>query len=131
MIFKNEQESAKLLVAKIKEEFPDISYLLTYIDQDSSVFANTIGKASYLPDTLSQIPATVSHLIITDRGNTRASEYVEFVDQLRKQHPQLFLIIAIPVIPQSEEKILQENCNSLLTLFIEPYFFSIDQFYQH
>lgn len=138
MIFQNPTESAKLLAQKIIEEEIDLSKsLLVYIDPDDKQYCQIIAnelktKLNFLPnlllDTKYQILNT-KYLIILDSGNTRGSEYNEFTDQIRKNFPTLEIVLAIPVIAQSEEETLKSNCDELLTLFVEPYFFSLDQFY--
>lgn len=138
MIFQNPAESAKLLAQKIIEEGIDLQKsTLTYIDPDDQKYCEIITselktKLNFLPDlvlsTKYQIQDT-KYLIITDSGNTRGTEYIEFTDKIRKLFPTIQIILVIPVIPESEEKILKQNCDQLLTLFVEPYFFSINQFY--
>jgi predicted phosphoribosyltransferase len=138
MIFQNPIESAKLLAQKIIEEGIDIrKSLLVYIDPEDQKYCQIIAdelkqKLIFLPnlliDTQYQILDT-KYLIIADSGNTRGVEYNEFTDKIRKEFPTLEIILAIPVIAQSEEEILKSNCDQLLTLGIEPLFFSINQFY--
>lgn len=138
MIFQNLSESAKLLAQKIIEEGIDIQKsILTYIDPDDQKYCEIIAyelktKLNFLPDLILNTKHQISnakYLIIADSGNTRATEYIEFTDKIRKLFPTIKIILSIPVIPESEEKILKENCDQLLTLFVEPYFFSINQFY--
>lgn len=138
MIFQNLTESAKLLAQKIIEEGIDIQKSIpVYIDPDDQKYCEIIAyelktKLNFLPDLILNTKHQISnakYLIIADSGNTRATEYIEFTDKIRKLFPTIKIILSIPVIPESEEKILKENCDQLLTLFVEPYFFSINQFY--
>lgn len=138
MIFQNPTESAKLLAQKIIEEGIDLSKsLLVYIDTEDQKYCQIIAdelkiKLNFLPDLILNtqylIPNT-KNIIIVDSGNTRGVEYNEFTDKIRSEFPTVDIVLAIPVIPESEEKILKQNCDELLTLYIEPYFFSINQFY--
>lgn len=132
MIFKDKQESATLLAQKIKEELGDnlSSSLFAYIDPDDKNYCELITnqlnqKLIFLPDIL---PDT-KYLLILDSGNTHGQEYNEFTDRIRKNYPETQIFLAIPVIPQSEENILKASCDGLITLHIDPLFFSIDQFY--
>lgn len=126
MIFKNYSETATLLAQKIKDEFND-NFSLTFINPESEEFANKIG--SILNTNLNEL-INPQNLIIIDNGLTPSVEYNEFTDQIRKKHPTTNLIIAIPIIPESEKEILSENCDTLLYLHSDPYFFSVDQFYE-
>lgn len=133
MIFKNYSESALALADKIKaENLTD--YTLTYINPDAKAYcqllANNLNRnLLFLPNTIHCIPDT-KYLLIVDDGSTSSQEYNEFTDLVRKNYPQISISIAIPIIPQSEENQLKTNCDSLITLCIEPLFFSINQFYQ-
>lgn len=137
MIFQNPTESAKLLAQKIIEEGIDIQKsLLVYIDPEDKKYCQIIAdelktNLYFLPDLFQnkdQLTNT-KNIIILDSGNTRGVEYNEFTDKLRKDFPTLEIILAIPIIAQSEEEILKSNCDQLLTLGVEPLFFSINQFY--
>lgn len=136
MIFKNQQESANLLAQKIKEEVGNDlkNYLFTYIDLEDKNYCELITQElnqelKYLPDLLSKT-LNIKNLIILDSGNTNGQEYNEFTDQIRKKYPEIKIIIAVPVIPESEEKLLQSNCDSLIYLHADPLFFSTHQFYE-
>lgn len=131
-------ESAKLLAKRIMEEGIDIQKsTFVYIDPDDQNYCEIIAselkiKLNFFPNIIlntKQLIPDIKNIIITDSGNTRATEYIEFTDKIRKLFPTTKIILAIPVIPESEEKLLKENCDQLLTLFVEPYFFSINQFY--
>jgi predicted phosphoribosyltransferase len=126
MIFKNYSESATLLAQKIKDNF-DSNFSLTFISQESAVFAKKVSEILNTTLTDSIHP---QNLIIIDNGSTLAIEYNEFTDRIRKTHPQTNIIIAIPIIPESEKSILSQNCDTLLYLHSDPYFFSLDQFYE-
>lgn len=126
-IFKNYSDSAQRLTDKIAEE-GIATPIFTYINPEAKGFCQLISPGStYFFDLRLSGPTT---LVFLDDGSTRASEFVEYTDQIRQKHPQIQIIIAIPVIPQSEEEIFKANCDCLLTLHIEPLFFSINQFYQ-
>jgi predicted phosphoribosyltransferase len=127
MIFKNYSESATLLAQKIKENF-DSNFSLTFISQESATFAKKISEILNTTLTDSIHP---KNLIIIDNGSTLAVEYNEFTDTIRKTHPQTNIVIAIPIIPESEKSILSQNCDTLLYLHSDPYFFSLDQFYEN
>lgn len=123
-IFKNYSESAKSLLDLITAE-QITNPIFTYINPDAENFCRLITP-NLVP--FFDLQPSVS-IIILDDGSTRASEFVEYTDQIKKKFPQSQIIIATPVIPASEEKIFQANCDRLLTLHIEPLFFSLDQFY--
>jgi hypothetical protein len=136
MIFKDRSESAQLLSQKIKEELTS-SYLLTYIDSDSQKYCQLIAdnlnqKLEFLPELLAtgKLKDT-PHLIILDDGQTDGQEFNEFTDKIRKEHSLVNITIAVPVIAQSEEKLFQAACDQLLTLVVEPLFFSVNQFYEN
>ena len=125
MIFKNYSETASLLAQKIKENFDDFS--LTFINQESEPFAKKVAEilGTNLNDS-----TTPKNLIIIDNGATLAEEYNEFTDEIKKTHPTTNIIVAIPIIPESEKEILEKICDTLLYLHADPYFFSLDQFYE-
>jgi predicted phosphoribosyltransferase len=128
MIYKNYSETASLLAQKIKENFADKnSYSVTFINQESEDFAKKICE--YLQtDLIENIHP--KNLIIVDNGSTLADEYNEFTDEIRKTHPTTKIILAIPIIPESEVEKLSKNCDTLLYLHSDPYFFSLNQFYE-
>jgi len=126
MIFKNYSESAALQAQKIKDEF-DGNFSLTFINPESETFAKKV--AEYLNSTLDE-SVHPQYLVIIDNGITPSVEYNEFTDEIRKNHPSTDIIIAIPVIPESEKATLSQNCDTLLYLHADPYFFSVDQFYE-
>lgn len=135
MIYQNPQHSAQLLADKIKsEQFEDL--LPVSINPDAFHYCQTIAdqlslKLTPLEVIINQnIPITQSHILILDDGSTRVGEYPEFVDYLRQKFPRTNIIIAVPFIPASEEAQFKQLAESLITLQVEPLFFSIDQFYQ-
>lgn len=133
MIFKNPAESASLLAQKIQSEQLQ-NPMLVYIDRDDQAYCRLVAQnlnlpLSYLPDLISNLPAT-PNIIILDSGQTSAQEYNEFTDIIRKKLSTTQITLAIPVIPTAEETTLKSLCDRLLTLHIEPLFFSIDQFYE-
>lgn len=136
MIFKNQSESASLLAQKINDEGIAQSSLITYIDLDDKNYCQQIAnnlslKLEYLPDLIrDKFTFTLPNLIIADSGQTRGQEYNEFTDLIRKISPTIRIYLAIPVIPLSEEEVLKQACDSLITLHVEPLFFSLDQFYE-
>ncbi|MGI5840770.1 MAG: hypothetical protein ACOX6N_00910 [Patescibacteria group bacterium] len=138
MIFKNTKESASLLSQKIAEELSlnSNNSLLCYINPDSKDFCQLVADSlklniSFLPNTITGIdPKNTLYLLIIDNGDTRAVEYNEYTDILRKKIPETQIIIAAPVIAQSEEEILKNCSDRLIALHVEPYFFSVSQFYQ-
>ena len=135
MIFKNFSESANLLAQKLKEEGIAESSILTYIDQDDKDYCQLIAdnlslSLLYLPDLIkNKYVFPLPNLIIADSGQTRGQEYNEFTDLIRKISPQTKIYLAIPVIPLSEEDFLKQTADSLITLHVEPLFFSVSQFY--
>jgi len=126
MIFKNYSESAALLAQKIKENFGN-NFSLTFINSESEAFAKKVAENLGV-DLIESI--NPQNLIIVDNGSTVAVEYNEFTDEIRKTHPTTNIIIAIPIIPESEKETLSQNCDTLLYLHTDPYFFSLDQFYK-
>ncbi|MFA6518688.1 MAG: hypothetical protein WCV93_03530 [Candidatus Shapirobacteria bacterium] len=147
MVFKNRSESAQLLSQKIKEEI-GADFALTYISPDSQSFAQLLANnlktnPKFLPDLFSNseakrspsqtdkfVDSLIRRFVIIDEGSTNSQEYNEFTDRIRKTFPQTKIIIAIPVIPESEKSQLEANCDTLIYLHADPYFFSINQFYQ-
>ncbi|MFA6250562.1 MAG: hypothetical protein WC686_03610 [Candidatus Shapirobacteria bacterium] len=132
MVFKNQAESASLLSARIQAEIPS-EYLLCYINPEAQGYADLIAKqletqAFDLSKSIGHLPQANAILII-DTGDTRAAEYSEYSDLIRRTFPETKIIIAVPVVPQSEEATFKTNCDSLLTLHVEPLFFSMSQFY--
>lgn len=125
MIFKNYSESASLLAQKIKENF-DHSFSLTFISSESKDYAQKVAEFLNVDLNDSIKP---QQLIIVDNGSTLAEEYNEYTDNIRKKHPTTNITLAIPVIPESEKETLAKNCDTLLYLHSDPYFFSVDQFY--
>ena len=126
MIFKNYSESAQLLAQKITENF-DHNFTLTFISPESEAYAQKIASLLKTKLTNSINP---KNLIIIDNGSTSSTEYNEFTDEIRKTHPTTNIVIAIPIIPESEKTILSQNCDILLYLHSDPYFFSVNQFYE-
>lgn len=136
IIFKNPSESASLLAQKIIEEGIAKSSILTYIDSDNKDYCQLIAnylslELMYLPELIkNKYSFTLQNLIIADSGQTRGQEYNEFTDLIRKNHPLVKIYLAIPIIPLSDEKFLKQTSDSLITLHVEPLFFSVDQFYE-
>lgn len=133
MIFKNYSESASLLAQKIQSEQLQ-NPMLVYIDHDDQPYCQLVAQnlnlpLSYLPDLISNLPAT-PNIIILDSGQTSAQEYNEFTDIIRKKLPTAQITLAVPIVPASEENTFKTLCDRLLTLHVEPLFFSIDQFYE-
>lgn len=126
MIYKNYSETALLLAQKITENFKN-NFSLTFISSESKDFAQKVADnlGVKLVDTINP-----QNLIIVDNGSTLAVEYDEFTDEIRKKHPTTKIIIAVPIIPESEINILSKNCDTLLYLHADPFFFSLEQFYQ-
>lgn len=127
MIFKNYSESANLLAQKIAEEGL-ANPIFTYINPDARNYCLLISPILVEFQRLSfTIPST---LVILDNGSTNSVEYNEFTDRIRNKFPSTKIIIAIPVIPESEKAMLESVCDTLIYLHAEPLFFSINQFYQ-
>ncbi len=125
MIFKNYSESAKLLAQKIQDDYQQ--YSLTFINSESADYAQKV--AEFLHTNLNEsLPP--KNLIIIDNGSTLAEEYTQFTNEIRKAYPTTNIIVAIPIIPESELAILSQNCDTLLYLHSDPFFFSLDQFYE-
>jgi hypothetical protein len=127
MIFKNYSESAQLLANKIAEEGIN-KPIFTCINPEVQNYCRLIAP-NLIPFNELHLPSP-STLVILDDGSTPASEFNEFTDRIRKEYLETFIVIAIPVIPESEKKTLESACDSLLYLHAEPLFFSINQFYQ-
>jgi predicted phosphoribosyltransferase len=138
MIFKDQNETARLIADKIKDELSltKENSILGYINPDSKNFCKTITnhlklQSHYLPQIFSKkSTADIRYFLIIDNGDTRGQEYNEFTDLIHKTFPSCQIIIATPVIPQSEENILKDCSDRLLFLHIEPLFFSMSQFYE-
>ena len=133
MVFKNRAESAQLLSQRIREEV-GADFTLTYISPDSQAFAqfvaqNLNSKLTFFPNSRFA-NSLIRKFIIIDDGSTSSQEYNEFTDKIRRASPQTKIIVAIPVIPESEKSQLEANCDTLLYLHADPYFFSINQFYE-
>lgn len=127
MIFKNYSESARMLADKIKEE-GITNPVFTFINPDAESYCrlvtfNPIASASL------NLP-TPANLVILDDGNTRAPEFAEFANRVRKNYPETNIVIAVPVVPESDIDALKSACDSLIYLHADPYFFSVNQFYQ-
>jgi hypothetical protein len=127
MIFKNYLEAANLLTNKIKEE-GIVKPVFTFINPDAKKFAllvspNLINFSDFQPTS----PST---LIILDNGSTNAVEYNEYTDRIHKNFPTTKIVIAIPVIPESEKAVLESVCDTLIYLHSDPYFFSVNQFFE-
>jgi len=127
MIFKNYLEAANLLAAKIKEE-GITNPIFTYISPESKNFASLVSPS--LISFSDFKPTNPTTLVILDNGSTNAVEYNEFTDRIRKKYPTTNIIIAIPVIPESEKNTLESVCDTLIYLHSDPYFFSVDQFFE-
>lgn len=128
MIFKNYSESAKLLADKIAEE-GITNPVFTFINPDAEKYCRLVSPG-VVPFAKLQLSSSPSTLIILDDGSTSAVEYNEFTDHIRETYPETNIIIAVPVIPESEKNTLESACDSLLYLHADPLFFSINQFYQ-
>jgi len=129
MIFKNYSESAKLLADKIKEE-GIVNPIFTFINPEAENYCKLISPNLIEFSVIRNLKFVIRNLIILDDGSTNSSEYNEFTDQIRKKYPETFIIIAIPVIPESEKSVLESAGDSLIYLHADPLFFSVNQFYQ-
>lgn len=132
MIFQNLSHSAQLLAEKINsEKLSDIT--LAYISPDALSFCQLVATNLRLP--LTNLPQNIntlippSNLIIVDDGSTPASEFNEYTDRLKKAHPDLNLIIASPIVLETDIPLLQSVSDSLLYLTSSSYLFSLQQFY--
>jgi hypothetical protein len=128
MIFKSYSESAQLLAARIAEE-GIANPIFTFINPDAANYCHLVSPQAVIFDQL-QLSPSPSTLVILDDGSTPAAEYNEFTDRIRKNYPETYIVIAIPVIPESEKTTLESAGDSLLYLHADPLFFSINQFYQ-
>ena len=127
MIFKNFSESAQLLANKIAVE--EINHpIFTFINPDAKDYCLLISHNSTAALDL-KLPSP-ANLVILDDGNTRAPEFSEYTARIRKNNPGTNIVIAIPVIPESEKEALKSACDSLIYLHSDPLFFSVNQFYQ-
>ncbi len=88
---------------------------------------------TYLPNLFKNQPSNPQPLlfILVDDGNTNSVEYNEFTDKIRSLYQLAKIIIAIPVIPSSETQALEASCDTLIYLHADPYYFSVNQFYQN
>ena len=126
-IFKNYSDSANQLSKLIADE-QIVNPVFTYINPDAKNYCQLVcPESSYFFDLHPSLPATI---VILDDSSTRATEFIEFTDQIKQKYPAAQITIAVPVVPQSEEATFKANCDRLLTLHTEPLFFSINQFYQ-
>lgn len=126
-IFKNYSDSAAQLAQKITEE--GIAHpIFTYINPDAYQYCQKVNP-SLVPFSNLNL-SLASTLIILDDGSTSAVEYNEFTDRIHQQFSTTKVIIAIPVIPESEKPILQSACDTLIYLHADTLFFSVNQFYQ-
>jgi len=126
MIFKSYSEAASLLAQKIKEE-GITNPIFTYINPDAKSFALLVSPN--LIDFPNLDLTSPSTLVIIDNGSTNSVEYNEFTDKTRKNYPTTKIVLAIPVIPESEKATLVSVCDTLIYLHSDPYFFSINQFF--
>jgi hypothetical protein len=132
-IFTTLSDSAAQLAAKIKDENIQ-NYSLFYISPDSQQFANMVAKI--LNTSVSEmfdpqlLIINYKFLIIIDSGSSRASEFNEYTDVIRKKFPEINIIIAVPVIPESEKSTFESVCDTLIYIHSDPLFFSVNQFYQ-
>jgi len=126
MIFKSYSEAASLLANKIKEE-GIANPIFTYINPDAKKFALLISP-NLIDFSRLNLPSP-STLVIIDNGSTNSIEYNEFTDIIRKSYPTTKIILAIPVIPESEKATLESVCDTLIYLHSDPYFFSLSQFF--
>ncbi|KKR67336.1 MAG: hypothetical protein UU09_C0032G0018 [Microgenomates group bacterium GW2011_GWA2_40_6] len=126
MIFKSYSEAADLLANKIKEE-GITAPVFTYINPDAKTFALLVSPN--LVDFSNLNLTSPSTLVIVDNGSTNSIEYNEFTDIIRKNYPTTKIVLAIPVIPESEKATLESVCDTLIYLHADPYFFSLSQFF--
>lgn len=134
-IFKNSSDAAlalsKLILA---ENLSDPVF--TFISPDAQNFCQLIVQqlhtslVNFSDIFLKFTTSNFRSLIILDDASTRATEFIEFTDLARQKFPQSQIIVAIPFVPQSEESVFKNNSDRLLTLHVEPLFFSPGQFYQ-
>ncbi len=136
MIFQNPSHSAQLLSQKIKDENLT-SVIPVSINPDAYHYCQMVCQNLGL--TLTPLETIINqkqnidsqHILLLDDGSTRVGEYPQFVDYLRQHFTTSNIIIAVPFIPKSEEDQFRGLSDSLLTLHIEPLFFSPSQFYQN
>lgn len=136
MIFQDKSDAIAQLIAKLKDESLPSHTQITALTPEGELFAKPIATQLnfpyfFLPNLIASKLLILNSklLIIIDDGQVRVGEYPEFIDQLRLSQPSLEIIIAVPVIPQNEELQFKQLGDRLITLSIEPLFFSIDQFY--
>ncbi|MBU1130198.1 hypothetical protein KKE45_02650 [Patescibacteria group bacterium] len=138
MLFDNPLQAANQLSQKLKYEHLPPNSLVTAITKKGEYFAKPISqnlnlKYNFLFSLFSapnQLLQTNS-LILIDDGSTNAQEYNEYTDKIRKINPKIQIILAIPIIPTTEEKLLKKNCDRLIYLHSEKLFFDIKQFYKN
>ena len=133
MIYKNPSQAASLLAEKIRQSNL-ANPCLFYLNPTAVAFCQLVAKQlslplTFLPDQISSLPPN-PNLIIIDDGSTRAVEYNESIDLVKKTSPTTNVTLAIPVIPASEKEILKNTADGLIYLHCEPLFFSVDQFYE-
>lgn len=125
-IFKNFSDSTSQLLTRIQEETS--GPVFTYINPEAKNYCSLISSDLIDINNYSSIAPTT--LVILDDGSTRVSEYIEYTDRIRNLFPTTKIIIAVPVIPESEKTQFESICDTLMYLHSEPLFFEINQFYQ-
>lgn len=127
MIFKNYSEAAELLRRKILEEGIE-QPVFTLISSQARDFCLLVD--SQLTDFAQLDLATTKTLVILDDGSTPAFEYNEYTDRVRQASPTTKIVIATPIVLESDIPIFGSFCDSFLYLTSAPAIFSVNQFYQ-
>ncbi|MCX6726659.1 MAG: hypothetical protein NTY75_02460 [Candidatus Shapirobacteria bacterium] len=127
-IFKNYSDSARQLFSRVKEE--SINPIFTYINPDAKNYCLLVSSHLVEFSEIRNLKFVIRNLVILDDGSTNSVEFNEYTDRIRESSPTTKIIIAIPVIPESEKATLESVCDTLIYLHAEPLFFSINQFYQ-
>jgi predicted phosphoribosyltransferase len=129
MIFKNYSDSAQILAKKILDNFPGATIVVclnsshSHLDQYRQKLSDFLNKQR-------QTPVDSNLLIISDPGLSQSADFEKPILALRKLYPRLKIIVAIPVIAESQKTHLQSLCDSLIYLHSETLFFSLNQFYE-
>lgn len=129
MIFKNYSESASTLAKKILDSFPGANTVVC-LDSSHPHLDQYRQKLSDFLKEHRQSSSDSNLLIISDPGLNQFTHFEKPILELRKLYPRLKIVIALPVVSESQKAQFQSLCDSLIYLHSEPLFFSPNQFYE-
>lgn len=129
MIFKNYSNSAQILAQKILDNFPGAT-IIVCLNSSHPHLNQYRQKLSNFLDEQRKTPVDSNLLIISDPGLSQSADFEKPILALRKLYPRLKIVVAIPVIAESQKAHLQSLCDSLIYLHSEALFFSLNQFYE-